>query len=261
MVSPGSSVVVALHPFKNEIARTSPELELKIGDWVIFDDDLGQDLGQIVGQSETETDENSVVRRALASDFRQQELNRTKTEDALRLFRHLVQQFRLPMKAVGAYLRLDRREINYFFVSEDRLNFRALHKAISAAVNCRVCVRQVGIRDYARVMGGVGACGRVLCCASFLKDLKPITLRMARQQSLFVEPAKISGVCGKLLCCLGFEEENYRETMDRLPKVGAMVRTSRGRGRVTAVDIFSRKVTVSLDEGELVLAADELRRE
>jgi cell fate regulator YaaT (PSP1 superfamily) len=253
------AVVLALHPFKNEMAMAPAALQAKIGDWVVFTDDLGEDIGRILGSAEIESVEKTITRRSEDRDLRLRDTNQDRGEEALKMFRQLVQQFRLPMKPVAAHLRLDRREICFYFVSEDRLNFRALHKAISSALNIRVSIRQVGIRDYTRIMGGVGPCGRVLCCTGFLTELKPITLRMARQQSLFVEPAKISGICGKLLCCLGYEEQNYRDSMDRLPKAGTVVKTPRGRGRVIAVDIFSRKVTVALDDAEVVFTADDLR--
>jgi cell fate regulator YaaT (PSP1 superfamily) len=213
------TVLVILHPFRTELTFAPRELGLATGDWVVFRNILGEDLGRIIGRSEVDVSQTAVIRRAVAADLRQREENTKKAEEALATFRQLVRQFRLPMKPVGVHLRFDRREIWFYFISDERLNFRALHKAVSSALNTRVSIRQVGVRDYARVLGGIGPCGRVLCCHGFLTELKPITLRMARQQSLFVEPAKISGLCGKLLCCLGFEES------------GGGRRTERGKGR------------------------------
>jgi len=255
--------VVELHPFRTEFALAPDDLDLKLGEVVVFHDQNGEDIGKLVGAAEAEPDAvpATVVRRATSEDLAQRDENRARADDCLRTFRRLVRQFRLPMKPVDAQLRLDRREICFYFVSDERLNFRSLHKAISAELHMRVAVRQVGVRDYCRAQGGIGVCGRVLCCAGFLTELKPITLRMARQQSLFVEPAKISGVCGKLLCCLGFEECTYRSAMDQFPKVGTVVRTEQGKGRVSAVDIFNRRVAVVLEDGEVSVTLDELKRE
>jgi cell fate regulator YaaT (PSP1 superfamily) len=255
------TVTISLHPFRSEVAWAPAELDLKLCDWVVFQDDNGDELGRIIGRTESETTEIEIVRRATEGDLHQAELNRAKADQALKTFRQLVNQFRLPMKAVDAHLRFDRREICFYFVSDERLNFRALHKAVSSALSVRVAIRQVGVRDYSRVIGGIGLCGRVLCCAGFLTELKPITLRMARQQSLFVEPAKISGICGKLLCCLSFEESVYRDALDQFPKIGTAVRTQQGKGRVTSIDIFNRRVTIAFDAGEMIVPLEEVKRE
>jgi cell fate regulator YaaT (PSP1 superfamily) len=260
---PGSPVcgilLIAVHPFRTETAQAGPELGLKTGDWVVIQDSSGEDIGRVMAQVETENAPTTVLRRATDEDRKQQGELAVKAETGLGMFRQLVRQFRLPMKVVDAHLRLDRREISFYFVSDERLNFRALHKAISSALNVRVVIRQVGVRDYSRVSGGVGVCGRVLCCAGFLSELKPVTLRMARQQNLFVEPSKISGVCGKLLCCLRFEDDEYRKAMEEFPRIGAQVETERGKGKVMAIDIFSRRVTVQYRDGEVSVPLAELK--
>jgi cell fate regulator YaaT (PSP1 superfamily) len=262
-LSPGRPVsgilLIAVHPFRTETAQAGPELALKTGDWVVIQDSSGEDIGRVMARLEVESAPATVLRRATDEDRKLQDELAAKAESGLGVFRQLVLQFRLPMKVVDAHLRFDRREISFYFVSDERLNFRALHKAISSALNVRVVIRQVGVRDYSRVSGGVGVCGRVLCCASFLSDLKPVTLRMARQQNLFVEPTKISGVCGKLLCCLRFEDDEYRKAMEEFPRIGAQVETERGKGKVMAIDIFSRRVTVQYHDGEVSVPLGELK--
>jgi cell fate regulator YaaT (PSP1 superfamily) len=228
-------VQLGLHHFRHEAAMAETGLGLVVGDWVVFRDQTGDDIGRVLGSANDEvrsanartsdfglrtSDCPRVVRKALEADLRRRSENEVRAQEALQTFRGMVEQSRLPMRPIDAYLRLDAREICFYFVSEERLNFRALHKAISSVLGLRVAIRQVGVRDYSRVLGGIGPCGRVSCCAGFLRDLKPITLRMARQQSLFVEPSKISGICGKLLCCLGFEESANDEVRS------ANVRTS-----------------------------------
>jgi cell fate regulator YaaT (PSP1 superfamily) len=262
-LTPGKPVsgvlLISVHPFRNEPAQAGSEQGLRVGDWVVIQDQAGEDIGRIVAQIETEAVPATIVRKATDEDMRQRDELLVKAESGLGVFRQLVHQFKLPMKVVDAHLRFDRREISFYFVSDGRLNFRALHKAVSSALNLRVVIRQVGVRDYSRVSGGVGVCGRVLCCASFLNELKPVTLRMARQQNLFVEPTKISGVCGKLLCCLRFEDDEYRKAMEEFPRIGAVVETLRGKGKVMAVDIFGRRVTVQYDDGEVSVALEELK--
>jgi|GEM_PF-584012 cell fate regulator YaaT (PSP1 superfamily) len=262
-MTPGKPVaglaLVAVHPFRNEPAQCEGTCGLRIGDWVVIRDQTGEDIGRVVAQVETDAAPAMVVRRATDEDMKLRDELLVKAESGLGVFRQLVRQFKLPMKAVDAHLRFDRREISFYFVSDERLNFRALHKAVSSALNLRVVIRQVGVRDYSRVSGGVGTCGRVLCCASFLGELKPVTLRMARQQNLFVEPAKISGVCGKLLCCLRFEDDEYRKAMEEFPRIGAMVETDKGKGKVMAIDIFGRRVTVQFSDGEVVVPLGELK--
>lgn len=262
-VTPGKPVaglvLVSFHPFRSEPAQCGEAGGLRNGDWVVIRDQAGEDIGRVVAQVETDAAPAVVVRRATDEDMKLRDELLVKAESGLGVFRQLVRQFKLPMKVVDAHLRFDRREISFYFVSDERLNFRALHKAVSSALNVRVVIRQVGVRDYSRVSGGVGTCGRVLCCAGFLNELKPVTLRMARQQNLFVEPAKISGVCGKLLCCLRFEDDEYRKAMEEFPRIGAMVETDRGRGKVMAIDIFSRRVTVQFAEGEVAIPLAELK--
>lgn len=133
-------------------------------------------------------------------------------------------------------------------ISEHRLDFRALHKVISSALNIRVAIKQIGVRDHAKLVGGLGPCGRESCCRGFMRELRPIALRMARQQNLFVEPSKISGLCGKLLCCLGFEEDCYRRNLAELPRIGSRVRTVRGVGKVVGFDVLSRSVKVRYED-------------
>jgi cell fate regulator YaaT (PSP1 superfamily) len=252
-------VLVSVHPFRGEPARCEETSGIRVGDWIVIRDLAGDDIGRVVAQVETDAVPAAVVRKATDEDMKLRDDLLVKAESGLDVFRQLVHQFKLPMKVVDAHLRFDRREISFYFVSDERLNFRALHKAVSSALNVRVVIRQVGVRDYSRVSGGVGTCGRVLCCASFLNELKPVTLRMARQQNLFVEPTKISGVCGKLLCCLRFEDDEYRRAMEEFPHIGAMVETGRGRGKVMAIDIFGRRVTVQFAEGEVVVPLAELK--
>ena len=252
-------VRVELHAFKTENCAVPASLLLRPDDMVIIHDDGGEDLGRVLNFADTDEAEAIVVRHATEEDRAGQDELAEKTRRVLELFRRQTTEFGLRMKVVDAHWRWDRKKVCFYFISEQRLDFRALHKVISSALNIRVAIKQVGVRDHARIIGGLGACGRELCCRTHMTELTPVTLRMARLQNLFVEPAKISGVCGKLLCCLRFEAETYRQALEELPRVGARVRTGRGPGRVTDVNVPARKVTVRYDDdGEQVIALEEI---
>ncbi|MFO7639249.1 MAG: regulatory iron-sulfur-containing complex subunit RicT [bacterium] len=259
---PPACVRVELHPFRVEVCAVPAALALEPGDDVIIHDDEGEDLGRVLAVTDNDESEALVVRRATAEDLAVRQELTEKTGRVLELFRRQTEEFGLEMKVVDAHWRWDRKKICFYFISEHRLDFRALHKVISSALNIRVAIKQVGSRDHARMTGGLGACGRELCCRTHMTEMSPIALRMARLQNLFVEPAKISGVCGKLLCCLKFEEETYRQALEEMPRVGSRVRTDRGMGEVTAVNVPARRVNVKFeDDFEQVVALEEITSE
>ncbi len=256
------TVMVELHPFKSEVCDIPPSVDAGPGDPVIIRDDEGEDLGRLVGFLHDEEGRGVVVRRANDEDLEKRRELDAKTKRVVELFRRLKDEFGLRMKVVDAHWRWDRRKVCFYFISEERLDFRALHKVISSALNVRVAIKQIGVRDHARMIGGLGPCGRELCCKGFMTELRPIALRMARQQNLFVEPSKISGLCGKLLCCLSFEEESYRRALAEMPRIGSTVKTPRGRGEVKGIDVLLRKVTVKYEDSvEQAVALEEIADE
>ncbi|MFO7676013.1 MAG: regulatory iron-sulfur-containing complex subunit RicT [bacterium] len=255
-------VRVEMHPFRAEVCAVPLSIELKPGDMVVIHDEDGEDLGRVVGEADADEGGGVVIRVATAEDLAGQAELAEKTRRALELFRQQKDEFNLQMKVVDAHFRWDRRKVCFYFIADQRLDFRALHKVVSSTLGVRVAIKQVGVRDHARMLGGLGACGREVCCRSHLAEMSPVALRMARLQNLFVEPAKISGICGKLLCCLRFEEETYRQALTEMPRPGSRVRTARGEGEVTAVNVPSRRVTVKYeDEFEQVVALEEIRSE
>jgi cell fate regulator YaaT (PSP1 superfamily) len=250
---------VELHPFKSEVCDVPAGLEIEPGRMVVIRDEEGEDLGRLVGYLDGEESRGVVVREAATEDIEQWQELAIKTKRVLDLFRRLKDEFDLRMKVVDAHWRWDRKKVCFYFISEERLDFRALHKVISSALNVRVAIKQIGVRDHARMVGGLGPCGRELCCKGFMRELRPIALRMARQQNLFVEPSKISGLCGKLLCCLRFEEEIYRQAMAEMPRIGSQVRTRRGAGQVTGIDVMRRAVSVKYDDAvEQVVSLEDV---
>jgi cell fate regulator YaaT (PSP1 superfamily) len=251
--------LVEVHPFKSDLCDVPDELSVRPGDIVVIQDEDGEDVGKFVSYEESDESRSVVLRRANEADIkRRQELD-AEAGKALAVFCRLKEEFGLAMRVVGAHWRLDRKKICFFFASEERFDFRALHKAVSTALDSRVSIKQIGVRDHARLLGGLGPCGRNLCCRSFVRELKPIALRMARQQNLFVEPSKISGVCGKLLCCLAFEDQSYQQWLRDMPSNGTVVKTGQGPAVVTGHDAVRRRVTVRHEDGtEESVALEEL---
>ncbi len=253
------TALVELHHFNSELCAVPDDLDPRPGDGLVISDDEGEDFGRLVTYADGEESRCTVIRIATEEDLaRRRELDE-RTERALEVFSRLQHEFGLQMRVVGAHWRLDRKKVCFYFASEERLDFRGLHRAVSAALNVRVAIKQIGVRDHARLIGGLGPCGREVCCRVFIKELRPIALRMARQQNLFVEPAKISGLCGKLLCCLAFEDANYHQLLEDMPKVGTQVLTTKGYADVVTVDHAKRRVVVRHDDGsEECLAMEEV---
>ena len=251
--------LVEMHPFKSELCDLPDGLPVRAGDDVVVQDEDGEDVGRVVSYEDSDESRSVVLRAATEDDLRRRRELDGETDKALTIFCRLTHEYGLGMRVVGAHWRLDRKKICFFFASEERFDFRALHKAVSTALEARVSIKQIGVRDHARLLGGLGPCGRDLCCRSFVRELRPIALRMARQQNLFVEPAKISGVCGKLLCCLAFEDQSYQQWLKDMPSNGIVVKTERGSALVTSHDAIKRRVTVRYDDGtEQSVALEEL---
>ena len=155
------------------------------------------------------------------------------------------------MKLVDAEYSFDRSKIIFYFTSENRVDFRELVKDLASVFRVRIELRQIGVRDEARRLGGHGPCGRELCCMKFLKDFNPVTIKMAKIQNLPLNPSKISGLCGRLMCCLGYEYECYKDCCKGLPKVGREIKTTFGKGKVIGVNPLKRTVSVDLGEGNI----------
>lgn len=252
-------VLVEMHPFKSELCDVPDGLSVRPGDAVVIQEEDGEDVGKVVSYEDSDESRSVVLRAATDGDLRRRKELDDETGEVLKTFSRLKDEYGLGMRVIGAHWRLDRKKVYFFFASEERFDFRALHKAVSTALDARVSIKQVGVRDHARLLGGLGPCGRDLCCRSFVRELKPIALRMARQQNLFVEPSKISGVCGKLLCCLAFEDQSYQQWLKEMPSNGITVTTERGPAVVTSHDAIKRRVTVRYEDGtEQSVALEEL---
>jgi cell fate regulator YaaT (PSP1 superfamily) len=190
-----------------------------------------------------------VLRLATAEDLAHYETNCRKEEEAFRIASEKIAARGLTMNLVRAEYTFDNRKVVFYFTSDSRIDFRELVKDLAAIFRTRIELRQIGVRDEARLVGGLGICGRVLCCCSFLDDFVPVSIKMAKEQNLSMNPAKISGACGRLMCCLKYEQDAYEDAHSRMPRPGHQVQTAEGPGVVEAVNLLRETVTVRLDRG------------
>lgn len=241
------------------------EIALHEGDFVIAETARGIEFGEVmvdprhVVESELVAPLKKIVRIATGDDIQRAASNRENEKRVHEICQRKINEHALPMKLLEAEYSFDGSQVTFSFSSEGRVDFRELVKDMAGILKMKVQLHQIGVRDEARLIGGYGTCGRELCCASFLSSFDPISMKMAKDQSLFLNPAKFSGVCGKLMCCLRYEHEFYKEARDVLPAVGAIVATERGQGRVADVNVVSGMLTVEL-EGPvtIVVAAKDL---
>ncbi len=205
---------IEITPFRVETCQG--ETGYITGDVVIIKSHEGLDIGEIIESMNNETSDyyGEIVRKTTPDDIEKQHELKEYEEFCLIEFKRAVEEFKLTMKPVYAHCQFDEERVIFYFTAEKRLEFRKLHRYISQKLNKRIVIKQIGVRDYSKLFGGIGPCGRNLCCATFLCELKSISLRMAREQKLYVSPSKISGICGKLLCCLNFEENFYNDLQD-----------------------------------------------
>lgn len=202
-------------PFRAEPCQS--EECYALGEQVILKSKEGIDIGKVVSihKEDEGGSYGEILRRVTPEDFEQRRKLQEYEELCLVELKKAVDEFKVAMKPVFCHCQFDGERVMFYFTAEKRLEFRRLHRSISQRLNKRVVIKQIGVRDYSKLFGGIGPCGRNLCCSAFLSELKSISLRMAREQKLYVSPGKISGVCGKLLCCLNFEENYYTDFQDR----------------------------------------------
>ena len=226
--------------------------DLELGEYVIVDTSRGKEAGQVASRPEdlpTGVEAGAlkpVERRAEPLDLAQMERQRLREPEALAVCQQGVSERGLPIKLLRAEYNYDGSHLVVYFVSEKRVDFRDLIRGLRKTLKAKVELRQVGVRDEARLMGGLGRCGRLLCCTSFLDEFNPVSIRMAKRQDISLNPAEISGLCGRLLCCLAFEDSYYQEAKQKLPKVGYVVRTRYGSGEVRALNALKETVSIEL---------------
>lgn len=230
-------------------------LELTVNDKVVVKTSRGLELGEVVISPQQivvgEVDEplKPVIRKATEEDVTRAREFEDKETEALIECGRLVDKFSLPMKLLSAEYNFDGSRLTIFFSAAERVDFRRLVRELAGYFKVRVELRQVGSRDEAKLLGGFGRCGRPLCCSSFLCDFNPVSIKMAKEQSLPLNPMRISGVCGRLLCCLAFEGEQYHQMKEKLPREGRVVNTPMGTARVVGSNPLKETVLVELESG------------
>lgn len=221
---------------------------------VIVETARGVEYGKVViGRKQVEESDvvlplKRVIRIADEADARVVEENKAAAKQAFSICIEKIKQHELGMKLVDVEYTFDRNKIIFYFTADGRVDFRELVKDLASVFRTRIELRQIGVRDEAKMLGGIGPCGRVLCCSSWLGDFDPVSIKMAKDQNLSLNPTKISGLCGRLMCCLKFEHDNYESVREELPAVGKMVITSYGEGKVTGINASARTVFVQLFE-------------
>ncbi len=243
--------------FRNnsKIYYFSPKgIKVQIGQFVIVETSRGIEYGKVlienklVNVSETVSPLKSIIRIATEDDHERNEKNKLLEKDALEICKQKIESHKLDMSLVGVEYTFDNSKLLFYFTSEGRVDFRELVKSLASVFKTRIELRQIGIRDEAKMMGGLGPCGRPFCCSDFLTDFAQVSIKMAKEQNFSLNSAKISGSCGRLMCCLRYEHEVYEEALKTTPSVGSTVSTSNGVGTVVETRPLLQLVKVKLDE-------------
>lgn len=235
---------------------TCEGMDLKCGDFVMAENEGSLDLGYVMGMPITLDDSYvgeevlPVLRLATDKEIERGQLRIQKEKEAFDLCAEFIEQRGLDMNLIDAVFTFDGKKVTFFYTSDNRVDFRELVKDLVACFRARIELRQIASRDQAKHVGGIGMCGRELCCCTFMSKFAPVTLRMARDQGMSLNPGKLNGACGRLMCCLQFEKEAYADARRRLPRQGKKIRTPDGVGVVGDVNYVEEKVLVRFNDGE-----------
>ncbi len=252
----GNIVGVRYRKIKKVDFFENKDIELCENDAVIVETDQGYEYGQVVGFKCNIANKpcvqvvGSVVRKATEMDIKHFNENSEKEKKAFDTCLEKIKAHKLKMKLVDVEYKFDNSKIIFSFTAEGRIDFRELVRDLAAIFKTRIEMRQIGIRDEVKRIGGNGICGRELCCCSYLRNFETVSIKMAKEQNTVLNPSKITGCCGRLMCCLKYEQEVYEEKSERLPKIGAIVETADGVGEVCTVETLAEKVKVKIGQGE-----------
>lgn len=232
------------------------DLELNMGDKVIVETSMGEELGTVVVSKRELPDDKiektlkKVIRIATKQDMKNMQMYKSKEPEALKICEEKIKKHKLDMNLIDVEYKFDGSKILFYFTADGRIDFRDLVKELASIFKTRIELRQIGVRDEVRRIGGNGVCGRELCCCSFLGNFETVSIKMAKEQNISLNPSKISGNCGRLMCCLKYEQEVYEEKLKKLPKVGAIVETEDGEGIVDSVEVLKEQIKVKFKDGE-----------
>lgn len=231
-------------------------MEIEEGSHAIVETVRGVEYGTVikgntmVDDSEVIQPLKKVIRKATAEDDACEAENRNKEKEAFGICEEKIAKHGLDMKLIDVEITFDHNKLIFYFTSDERVDFRELVKELASVFRTRIELRQIGVRDEAKMMNGIGICGRSLCCATFLGDFQPVSIKMAKEQSLSLNPTKISGICGRLMCCLKYEEENYEELNKNMPNVGDIISTVDGTGEILSTNVLMQVVKAAVRKKE-----------
>ena len=238
-------------------------LDIKMGDKVIVETARGVECGD-VALTDREIDETrfssplkKVIRVATKQDFAQIERNKKKEAEAFEICQQKIAAHKLKMNLIEVECTFDNSKLLFYFTAENRVDFRELVKDLASVFRTRIELRQIGIRDEAKMLGGLGICGQPFCCSRFLGEFHPVSIKMAKEQSLSLNPTKISGTCGRLMCCLKYEQDSYEELYRTTPKAGSVVKTAEGKGIVEDANLLTGKLRVKIDKSDNVITVSK----
>jgi Uncharacterized homolog of PSP1 len=229
----------------------NPNFDVKINEKVLVETQMGLAIGKVIAvKSDYKYDEKEplkrIIRKATDKDL---EKNKELKEDAVKagfIFRNKIKKYNLNLKLVATEYTFDRKKLIFYFASEERVDFRSLVKDLAAIFKVRIELRQIGVRDFAKMVGDCGSCGKTLCCKSFINKFDSVSIKMARDQGVVVTPSKITGVCGRLKCCIGFENEQYNEIKENYPATGQEVITDEGKGNVVSMNMLNDLIFINI---------------
>ena len=234
--------------------------DVKEGEKVIVETARGVECGEAV-IVDREIDEEKfsnpikqIIRVATPEDMKTIERNREKEKDAMKICEQKIRDHKLKMNLIDCECTFDNNKLLFYFTAENRVDFRELVKDLASVFRTRIELRQIGVRDEAKMLGGLGICGQPFCCSRFLGEFQPVSIKMAKEQGLSLNPTKISGTCGRLMCCLKYEQESYEDLLKHTPKVGAVVKTAEGKGVVQEVNLLTGKLRVKIDQSDNVVS-------
>ena len=235
------------------------DYDVKMGDKVIVETARGVECGE-VALVDREIDETrftnpvkGIIRLATPNDMKTIEKNRQKEKGAFKICEQKIAAHKLKMNLIDVECTFDNNKLLFYFTAESRVDFRELVKDLAAVFRTRIELRQIGVRDEAKMLGGLGICGQPFCCSRFLGEFQPVSIKMAKEQGLSLNPTKISGTCGRLMCCLKYEQDSYEDLLKHTPKVGAIVKTADGKGVVEEVNLLTGKLRVKMDKNDNVV--------
>ncbi len=256
--------------FKGErraIYRDRNEIDIKEGEYVIVEAERGQDMGAastigaLVKLKRGKGETRSIIRKAVPEDLETLARNKEKEKNAFKVCKEKIREYRLDMKLVDVEMQFDGSKITFYFTAAQRIDFRELVKELASVYRTRIELRQIGVRDEAKRICGLGICGRKQCCSAFLNEFEQITTQMAKDQQLALNPVKISGNCGRLLCCLRYEDSLYLDLFKSFPELGSTIRLAGKRGTLTFINIFTEKGLLRFEDGSQEwLTSDDIKK-